>query len=98
MKRFRIYAGLGGGFGGATDKGIEEFKSESEALLYAYGLSCEEYEIYEGYHGLEDFHDIEEDPEYYGLDVNCTEEEIWEKYEECRENWIEYWVEEIDAE
>lgn len=36
MKKFKIYAGLGGGFGGADYIDTLEFNNKDEALDYAY--------------------------------------------------------------
>lgn len=95
MKQYKIYAGLGGGFGGATYQGTYEAESLDSATEIAYELACEEYESYEGLHGLADYDDIQECPEDYGLDEGCTDEELlWEAYMEERNRWIDYWVEE----
>lgn len=44
MKQFNIYAGLGGGFGGASYRGTGEFKSLADAEQEAYELAIEEYQ------------------------------------------------------
>lgn len=58
---FEIYAGLSGGFGGASHQETDEFNSEEEALEYAYHLAIEEYQSYEGCHGILDWLDCRED-------------------------------------
>lgn len=50
--KYKIYAGLGGGFGGATYQMTEDYASIDEALEDAYNLSVEEYQSYEGMHEL----------------------------------------------
>ena len=50
--RYKIYAGLGGGFGGATSQGVFEYDSLREAEEDAYNLAVEAYESYGGLHGL----------------------------------------------
>lgn len=52
MQKYEIYAGMGGGFGGAQLRGIYEFSSTQEAERYAYGLAFDEYQSYEGSHGI----------------------------------------------
>lgn len=50
--RYKIYAGLSGGFGGATYQMTEDYASMEDALEDAYALAVEEYQSYEGCHGL----------------------------------------------
>ena len=89
--KYNIYAGLGGSFGGATYQGTGEFKSEEDASEVAYAIAREEYESYEGYHGILDWHDIAEandlDP-----DDEDNYDEISELYNEEVESWIEYYA------
>ena len=86
--KFKIFAGLGGGFGGATERGIFEFKNEEEANDYAYQQACEEYESMEGLHGLRSYNEIMEED---GL----GEEEAELAYNEEREEWLDWRVEEV---
>ena len=79
MAQYKIYAGLGGGFGGAQYIGTETFESEQAAYDYAFECACEEYDSYEGLHGLASYDNICENPEDYGLDADATEEEIEEE-------------------
>ena len=91
MKKYNIYAGLGGGFGGAKYSGSGEFESEEDASEVAYDIACEEYESYEGYHGILDWHDVAE-----ANDLDPDDEDnydaILELYNEERESWIEYYA------
>jgi hypothetical protein len=90
MKKFKLYYGLGGGFGGAReDERIFEFENEDEALKDAFEMACEEYESYAGLHGLRDINDIMEED-------NVDEEEAYEIFCEERESWLDYWVEEME--
>lgn len=50
--KYKIYAGLSGGFGGATYQKTEDYSSMDEALEDAYALAVEEYQSYEGCHGI----------------------------------------------
>ena len=52
MQNYNIYAGLGGSFGGAAYRGTGDFKSLADAENEAYELAVEEYQSYEGYHGI----------------------------------------------
>ena len=93
MKKYNIYAGLSGGFGGAQLVAeTEEFENQDAAESYAYQCAFEEYQSYEGYHGLTSYNDIKENPEEYGLDENPEAEDVDEVYTEEVENWIEYYA------
>jgi hypothetical protein len=84
LKRWKIYSGLGGGFGGAQY--VETFSgSEAEAEKVAYNRAIEEYESYEGLHGLRTSDQIEEED---GVDADEAER----IYEEERESWLDYYV------
>lgn len=91
--KYDLYAGLGGGFGGANliYKGAE-YNNIEEATNAAYEYAVEEYQSYEGYHGLTSYGDIKENPEEYGLCEDPEEEDINEVYTEEMESWIEYYA------
>ena len=96
MKKYNIYAGLGGGFGGARLVAeAEEFENEEAAVNYAYECALEEYQSYEGYHGIVSYGDILDNPEEYGLEEGFTEEDVDEIYQEEIESWITYYVKEV---
>lgn len=96
MAQYKIYAGLGGGFGGAQYIETVEAASAKEALEIAYEYAVDEYESYEGLHGLTSYEDIVVNPGEYGLDEDCQDEEyLWEAYEEERSDWLDYYVEEV---
>lgn len=84
-KNWRIYAGLGGGFGGA--KYVKtEFTTEILALIDAEVEANDEYNSYEGLHGLFSAEDeLEENPD-------LDEEELDMMRQEDVDQWIEYWV------
>ena|ERR1035437_9945458 len=84
-KYWRIYAGLGGGFGGA--KYVEtKFTTEKHALVDAEVEAYDIYNSYEGMHGLFSLEDeLEENPD-------LDEEELAMMEQEDRDAWIEYWV------
>ena len=89
--KFLIKAGLGGGFGGVDmlDGEIYEFETRESAEEMAYVLACDEYSEYEGLHGLRDIEQIMEEDgiDDYDEAVCC--------YEEERESWLDWSVEEI---
>lgn len=89
--KYNIYAGLGGGFGGATYQGTGDFSSLDSAEEMAYQLASEEYESYEGNHGILDWYDVAEQE---GLDPNDKDNEadIDSAYNEERESWMEYYA------
>lgn len=96
MAKYRLYARLGGGFGGAVYQGTEEFKSQQEAEWRAYDIAWEEYESYGGNHGLLDWDACYEDAlEAEWIDPHSqTQEEIErivdDHYREQVESWIVY--------
>ncbi len=103
MKRFKIYSGLGGGFGGAQYQETKEFENESEASDYAYTLACEEYDSYSESYGLIT---TEEALEEAGQNIERSDFKTDEGYDDAidryvanifsedREEWIDYYVEE----
>jgi len=88
MTKYRIFAGLGGGFGGAHEVAIEEHENLDDAEDSAYEHACNEYESYGGMHGLfTEEEALDENPE-------LTENELADMALEDMENWIEYWAKE----
>lgn len=57
MPFFKIYHGMGGGFGGAQYDYTGEFKDRIEAMEEACRLAREDYESYEGASGILDYDD-----------------------------------------
>lgn len=88
MTKYKIFVGLGGGFGGAQEIEVSEFESKEAAMDYAYEVACETYDSYTGLHGLRSVDEIMQE-EGFG------EVEAEEAYREERESWIDYKVEEI---
>ena len=87
--KYNIYAGLGGSFGGPTYQGTGEFDNEASATDYAYQIAIEEYQSYEGYHGILDWYDEAEQEE---LDPEEDEKDADAAYHEEIESWIEYYA------
>lgn len=75
--------GLSGGFGGIRDYEVIMADSLEEADKEAYQRAIQEYEQYEGMHGLRSVDDIMEEDE-----VDYDEAE--QIYNEEREGWIDY--------
>ena len=91
--KFEIFAGLSGGFGGAQSLGVFDFDNEDEALQAARNAAIEEYESYEGCHGILSWEECKEDLiESFGI----TEDDVDMAYLEEIESWIEYYVEEVE--
>lgn len=99
--KYNIYAGLSGGFGGASYQGTLEADSISDAEDYAYQLAVEEYESYAGMYGLADYGSLKED---YPIEEDESEEDYEDRismlYEEEMETWLSYYaiLEEDDKE
>jgi hypothetical protein len=104
---YHIYAGLSGGFGGATYSGYYDVEDKAEAESYAREIAIEEYQSYEGYHGI--LSEYECAQELYGeggpgdvpewvWESKIAQEEIREMYIEEIESWIEYYVVEGEEE
>ena len=83
--KFWIRYGLSGGFGGCGDWEEIDATDEDEANTEAWHRACEEYESYEGMHGLRTIEDIMEEDE-------LDEDEAEDHWREERESWIEYEV------
>ena len=93
--KYAIFAGLNGGFGGAIFQYVDDFDSEDEALGAAHDKAIEEYESYEGCHGIMDLEDVRDDlRESFGEEPD--EDVIMKRYIEEVESWIDYRVEEYE--
>ena len=99
--KFKVYAGLSGGFGGATYHGTYEYNSRKEVEDDARQLAIEEYESYGGYHGLYTWDSMREEiaNEYYDGDIDAVpEDEVDVAYCEEVEGWLSYHVKEVTSE
>jgi uncharacterized protein with von Willebrand factor type A (vWA) domain len=70
------------------------------AVHYAYESAIEDYNTYEGYHGIPNLNDIADEMfnrEYEELSED-EKEAVEEEYEQTVESWIDYSAEEISAE
>lgn len=97
MAWFKVYAGLGGGFGGARYIGTYEYDDIDEATDDAYRMAVEEYQSYEGYHGIMSPMEIEDDLRDSGfIEDDMTDEEVADMvdchYREEIESWISYYA------
>jgi hypothetical protein len=84
--KYKIYAGLSGSFGGATYQETLEFDNEEEAYQCSFDYACEIYEMY-SFH----FKSVDQIME----EEKCNEETAIEIYNEERESWLSYYIEEI---
>ena len=101
MPKFKLYAGLGGGFGGAHYHGTYEFKTQEEADRAAYELAWEEYESYGGHHGLDDWEGVYVDCVDSGwitddMSPHDIEQVVNDAYLETVESWITWYAKEVD--
>lgn len=104
MPLYKIFAGLGGGFGGATEQGIVHCTDMKEAEDIAYLDACDQFESQEGC-GMDGWNDfIDQARSHLCADDFITEEDYeneviayaTELEDEAREVWIDYWAEEVD--
>jgi len=108
MKMYAIYAGLNGGFGGATYQFEDRFASEEEALEAAYESAIEQYNEATYDSGVRSYPDVladymaehypEYDPEIEDLDNLLTQAdwaEINDEYNNEVESWVDYYVQEV---
>lgn len=91
MNWYRLYVSSVGG--GTICEGPLEFSSKDIATQAAYDIAVEDYESFEGLHGIPDISDIMEDKEGYNLSEDASEDECWDVYYEQREGWLSYWAE-----
>ena len=93
MPKFKIYAGLSGGFGGARYCGVYECADRDEAETYAREQAIEEYESYGGYHGLYTWDSMRQeiaDDEYDGDIEQVDSEDVDMRLMEEVESWLTY--------
>ena len=90
MAYYKIYAGLGGGFGGASYEGTYEFESQDEALEYAYQTAIEYYQSYEGNNGILSWDECKE----ACLEAGWGDDDgtVDDYYNDEVESWIDYYV------
>lgn len=94
-KWYRLYINSVGG--GTECEGPHEYNTEDEAMEDARLMAIDDYESFEGYHGIPDIGDIMENMEDYGLDRDASEDDCWDVYYEQRESWLNYWVAEASG-
>ena len=88
---------MGGSFGGAQYQGTYEYADIDEATADAYRMAEEEYQSYEGYHGIMSPEDVEEDLRDSGfIEEDLTDSEVADMidyhYREEIESWINYYA------
>lgn len=90
-KEYNIYAGLGGGFGGATYQYTGLFNSQEEADNEAYQRACEEYDSYSEHYGLLTYEEALEEAKTYN--PGATEDELDDYIDELFLEDMETWIE-----
>lgn len=95
--KYLVWAGLGGGFGGPNFQGIFEFNNDTEAEEESRNMAIEEYQSYEGHHGINSFEDIIDNYEDFGITDVDNLDEVGEAYNEEVEFWIVYRYELYDG-
>ena len=91
--KFKFYAGLSGGFGGAQYCGIYECTDRDEAETYAREQAVEQYESYGGYHGLYTWDSMRQeiaDNDYDGDIEQVDPDDVDMRLMEEVENWLIY--------
>lgn len=96
--KFNLYAGLSGGFNSVQFHCTEEFDDHEEAESAARDLAIEEYQSYEGYHGILSWEDCRDEIiEELGENAEIDEEDIDLHYIEEVESWIVYYAKPYDT-
>lgn len=91
---YDIYAGMSGGFGGASFQITEEYRTIEDAFHSAYEIAVEIYQSYEGTNGILCWDECKETLEEEWGEV--TDEDVDDYYREEVEGWIEYYAVEHD--
>lgn len=93
-RKYGIYAGMGGSFGGASLVDTVVCDNEAQANEIAREYAVEIYQSYEGLYGIQSWYDVKEDLKDSGFDYE--DDMVSEYYEEEIEGWIDYYAEPID--
>ena len=93
MPLFDLYAGMAGGFGGASYCGTYEYDTIDEAVNDAYQMAIDEYQSYEGSYGVLSWEDCREDLIESFPEDDITDDDVDQHYREAQEGWIEWWAE-----
>lgn len=94
--KYKIYAGLATNFSGASYQMTKDYDSEEDAMRDAYNLAVEEYQSYEGIHGIMSWEDCRDDLFRSYLDYD--DESVDNRYQEELESWLSYYVEPAEDE
>ena len=95
MPKFKIYAGLSGGFGGATFCCVDDFHNKKDAEDFARQEAIDMYESYGGYHGLYTWDSMRQESADDGDISQVDDEDVDIAYMEDIESWITYFVKEV---
>lgn len=92
---FKIYAGMGGSFGGAEYIGSYTFDSLEDAENFAYEEAREIYASYAGMHGIPSYGNCLEELRDDYIDDGALKEAAEYLYDENINDWIEYYAIEV---
>ena len=95
MAWYRLYVNSVGN--SSICEGPIECSDKDVAMYVVRNMAIEDYESFEGYHGIPDIGDIFDNWEDYGFDEYPSQDAAWECYQEERESWLDYWVEEASG-
>ena len=93
-RKYNIYAGMDGSFGGASLVDTVVCDNEAQANEIAREYAIEIYQSYEGLYGIKDWYEVREELRDSGLDYE--DDTVTDCYEEEVESWIDYYVEPVD--
>lgn len=88
MRKFKIYAGMTGGFNDVRYRQTVEVETESEAYEIACEWARDEFESYAGLHGVLDYGECLDE-------CDGDEEAADQMYQDEFETWTEYYAEEV---
>lgn len=92
MAWFKIYCGMGGSMGGARYNGTYKYADIDEATADAYRMAEEEYQSYEGHHGIMSWDDCYEDLMESNDGIEPSDDDVSDHYREEIESWIRYYA------
>lgn len=89
MPKFNIWCGMGGGFNNVTFRGTYEYADEAEAYRDAWALALEDYQGYEGSHGILSWEEVKQDiMDSWPEEGEPSDEEVDDAYCEAVDGWV----------
>lgn len=90
--KFWIFGGMGRGFGGPSYLGDIDAKDEEEAIRESRYLVEEDYQSYEGLHGIPSWDDVQEELRSEMGDEEINEDTVEELYQQYISDNTSHWV------